>query len=85
MKFGNKFWLILFREHIIPKLFAVRDSHDPLFILETLPDLHGKELLPPFKPSHLELRFSLTRTQKNKNIAMSFPENIGVRKKMLDH
>ncbi len=24
MKFGNKFWLILFREYISPELFAVR-------------------------------------------------------------
>jgi hypothetical protein len=26
MKFGNEFWLILFREYISPKLFAVRES-----------------------------------------------------------
>ncbi len=26
MKFGNEFWLILFREYIIPKLFAVSNK-----------------------------------------------------------
>jgi hypothetical protein len=27
MKFGNEFWLILFREYIIPKLFAVHSLY----------------------------------------------------------
>jgi hypothetical protein len=27
MKFGNEFWLILFREYISPKLFAVKDGN----------------------------------------------------------
>ncbi len=26
MEFGNEFWLVLFREYISPKLFAVRDG-----------------------------------------------------------
>ncbi len=29
MKFGNEFWLILFREYISPKLFAVRQASAP--------------------------------------------------------
>ncbi len=28
MKFGNEFWLILFREYIVPKLFAVYAGAD---------------------------------------------------------
>ncbi len=35
MKFGNEFWLILFRDHISPKLFAVHDFTilEPILIL----------------------------------------------------
>ncbi len=48
MKFGNEFWLILFREYISPKLFAVPlpqvnsfKNYIPLFFLDTCSESPG--------------------------------------------
>jgi hypothetical protein len=39
IKFGNEFWLILFREHISPKLFAMRGgSAEETSLLQSIKD-----------------------------------------------
>jgi hypothetical protein len=49
MKFGNEFWLILFREYISPKLFAVGGDG---ITLQDLPNIDEiKPMLLLLKPS----------------------------------